>query len=78
MHAVDLSSAVTTIASAVATRSKGYVCAIGVHGIMEAQRNAELRKVFSRALMVVPDGMPTVWMGHLQGLRRMQRVLVRT
>ena len=74
VHAVDLSSAVTTIASAVATRSKGYVCAIGVHGIMEAQRNAELRKVFSRALMVVPDGMPTVWMGRLQGLHRMQRV----
>lgn len=74
VHAVDLNSAVATIANAVATRSKGYVCAIGVHGIMEAQRNAELCNIFSRALMVVPDGMPTVWMGHLQGLSGMQRV----
>ncbi len=74
VHAVDMSAAVQTIANAVATRSKGYVCATGVHGIMEAQRNASLRTVFSRALMVVPDGMPTVWMGHLQGLRQMRRV----
>lgn len=74
VHAVDMASAVLTIANAVATRSKGYVCATGVHGIMEAQRNASLRTVFSRALMVVPDGMPTVWMGHLQGLRQMRRV----
>jgi N-acetylglucosaminyldiphosphoundecaprenol N-acetyl-beta-D-mannosaminyltransferase len=74
VHAVDMASGVHTIANAVATRSKGYVCATGVHGIMEAQRNASLRTVFSRALMVVPDGMPTVWMGHLQGLRQMHRV----
>jgi N-acetylglucosaminyldiphosphoundecaprenol N-acetyl-beta-D-mannosaminyltransferase len=74
VHAVDMASAVQMIANAVATRRKGYVCATGVHGVMEAQRNASLRTVFSRALMVVPDGMPTVWMGHLQGLRQMRRV----
>jgi N-acetylglucosaminyldiphosphoundecaprenol N-acetyl-beta-D-mannosaminyltransferase len=74
VHAVNMASAVQTIANAVVTRSKGYVCATGVHGIMEAQRNASLRAVLSRALLVVPDGMPTVWMGRLQGLRRMRRI----
>jgi N-acetylglucosaminyldiphosphoundecaprenol N-acetyl-beta-D-mannosaminyltransferase len=74
VHAVDITSAVDTIAHAMATRTKGYVCATGVHGIMEAQKDEALRSVFSRALLVVPDGMPTVWMGRLQGLQGMRRV----
>jgi N-acetylglucosaminyldiphosphoundecaprenol N-acetyl-beta-D-mannosaminyltransferase len=74
VHAVNMAFAVKTIADAVAARSKGYVCATGVHGVMEAQRDPSLRKIFSRALLVVPDGMPTVWMGHLQGLPQMRRV----
>jgi len=74
VHAVDMDAAVATIENAIATFKKGYVCATGVHGVMEAQRDASLRTVFSKALLVVPDGVPTVWMGHLQGLRKMQRV----
>ncbi len=74
VHAVDMARAVDTIAVAVSSHSKGYVCATGVHGVMEAQRDPGLREIFSRALLVVPDGMPTVWMGRLQGLRQMHRV----
>lgn len=71
---MDMVRAVGTIASAIASRRKGYVCATGVHGVMEAQRDEALREIFSRALLVVPDGMPTVWMGHWQGHRQMRRV----
>jgi N-acetylglucosaminyldiphosphoundecaprenol N-acetyl-beta-D-mannosaminyltransferase len=53
---------------------KGYVCLAGVHGIMEARRNPDLQSIFANAWLVAPDGMPTVWMGHLQGLSKMQRV----
>lgn len=74
VHAVDMARAVETIVDAVANRKKGYVCAMGVHGVMEAQRDPALREVFSRALLVVPDGMPTVWMGHRQGYLQMRRV----
>lgn len=74
VHAIDMARAVDTIARAVSERTKGYVCATGVHGVMEAQRDTRLCQVFSRALLVVPDGMPTVWMGHLQGHRSMRRV----
>lgn len=74
VHAVDLDAAVTTIAHAIETRTRGYVCATGVHGVMEAQRDLSLRRIFSQALLVVPDGMPTVWMGRLQGLRNMRRI----
>ena len=74
VHAVDPDTAVRIIAAAVSRRLKGYVCATGVHGVMEAQVDPELRAILSHAMLVVPDGTPTVWMGHLQGLRKMSRV----
>jgi N-acetylglucosaminyldiphosphoundecaprenol N-acetyl-beta-D-mannosaminyltransferase len=69
-----MATAVRTIASVVTSGGKGYVCATGVHGVMEARRNAEVRRALADAILVVPDGMPTVWMGRLQGLRQMRRV----
>ncbi len=74
VHATDVDSAVALIEAAVARKRRGYVCAAGVHGVMEAQRDRSLLPVFANALLVVPDGMPTVWMGRWQGLRTMQRV----
>lgn len=74
VHAVDMPTALQVIEAAVAQRRRGYVCATGVHGVMEAQRDPSLISLFANALLVVPDGMPTVWMGHLQGLHEMERV----
>jgi N-acetylglucosaminyldiphosphoundecaprenol N-acetyl-beta-D-mannosaminyltransferase len=74
IHAIDLPQAVRTIEAAVAQRHKGYVCVASVHGVMEAQRNPQFHQIMSRALLVTPDGMPTVWVGKLQGHQLMQRV----
>jgi N-acetylglucosaminyldiphosphoundecaprenol N-acetyl-beta-D-mannosaminyltransferase len=41
---------------------------------MEAQRRPDFRKVLERAILVAPDGMPTVWVGKWQGHAQMQRV----
>lgn len=54
--------------------TRGYVCVTGVHGIMEAQRDPALCEILNRSLLTTPDGMPTVWVGRLQGYRRMGRV----
>jgi N-acetylglucosaminyldiphosphoundecaprenol N-acetyl-beta-D-mannosaminyltransferase len=54
--------------------SKGYVCVTGVHGVMEAQTNPSILGILNRALITTPDGMPTVWVGRLQGYRDMRRV----
>jgi len=53
---------------------KGYICVTGVHGVMEAQSNPQLFEILNRSLVTTPDGMPTVWVGHLQGHRGMRRV----
>jgi N-acetylglucosaminyldiphosphoundecaprenol N-acetyl-beta-D-mannosaminyltransferase len=41
---------------------------------MEAQRDPKLAQIYARSSLVVPDGMPTVWLGRWQGFRAMQRV----
>jgi len=75
VSAVDLNSAVDLCDKWIRT-SKGnsYVCATGVHGIMEAHADSELRRILNRAMINVPDGMPMSWVGHLQGFRNMDRV----
>ena len=62
------------IADQLDSGSKGYVCLAGVHGVMEVQRNADLASIFANAAIVVPDGMPTVWVGRHQGHAQMERV----
>jgi len=73
-HAIDLPTAAILIENAVREGRKGYVCVTSVHGVMEAQRDPEFRKILNRALLVAPDGMPTVWVGRLQGKSAMKRV----
>jgi N-acetylglucosaminyldiphosphoundecaprenol N-acetyl-beta-D-mannosaminyltransferase len=75
VSAVDLRSAVDLsdqwIRSAM---GHGYICATGVHGVMEAHADSELRRVLNHALINVPDGMPMSWVGRLQGFHNMDRV----
>lgn len=66
--------AVARVKEELESHRKGYVCFIGVHGIMEAQRDSHLAQVFARAALMVPDGTLTVWVGHWQGFQKMQRV----
>jgi len=74
VHAIDLPRAAGIIENAIREGRKGYVCTTGVHGVMEAQRDPQFRKTLNRALLVVPDGMPTVWIGRMQGYTAMKRV----
>ena len=74
VHAVDMAEAVRKSEQLLASGDKGYVCLTGVHGVMESQRDPELREVLNRAFLCLPDGMPTVWVGRMQGHRQMRRV----
>jgi N-acetylglucosaminyldiphosphoundecaprenol N-acetyl-beta-D-mannosaminyltransferase len=74
VHTVDMQSTALILEAQLREKAKGYVCLAGVHGIMEAQRRASLKSIYAEAILVTPDGMPTVWMGHLQGFSSMRRV----
>lgn len=67
VDALDLQGTLAEIEAALKARRKGYICMAGVHGIMEAQRNAEVMQTYAQSLMTLPDGRPTVWVGRLQG-----------
>jgi N-acetylglucosaminyldiphosphoundecaprenol N-acetyl-beta-D-mannosaminyltransferase len=51
-----------------------YVCAANVHMLMVAFDSSEFRQMINRADMVVPDGMPLVWLMRLKGHKHQQRV----
>lgn len=74
VEALNMDRAVSRVAALLKSKCKGYVCAIGVHSVMEAQRDRELADAFAGAAVAVPDGMPMVWVGRLHGHRRMRRV----
>jgi N-acetylglucosaminyldiphosphoundecaprenol N-acetyl-beta-D-mannosaminyltransferase len=74
VHATSMDRAVSRIESLVASGDKGYVCVTGVHGIMEAQVDPNLKRIINNAALNIPDGRPTVWVGWLRGLFQMRQV----
>src|SRR5689334_14599129 len=74
VDAIDMPTAITRIVDAARSSSGNYVCVTGVHGVMEAQRDPQLRQILNRSLVTTPDGMPMVWLGRLAGFQRMRRV----
>ena len=74
ISALNLGSAIDTMAEAVRRKVRGYICVTGVHGVMEAQSDSRFRAILNDALLCTPDGIPMVWMGRLHGQRQMGRV----
>src|ERR1039458_9714843 len=74
VSAINMAEALRLSERLLRERGKGYVCLTGVHGIMEAQRDDALRAILNRSFLCAPDGMPTVWVGRLQGHQNMSRV----
>lgn len=74
VHATTVAEAVSLSGCLLQSGTPGYVCLTGVHGVMEAQRDPRLRHILNSAALCLPDGMPTVWLGHAQGHRNMARV----
>jgi N-acetylglucosaminyldiphosphoundecaprenol N-acetyl-beta-D-mannosaminyltransferase len=74
LSVINLQLAREAVGRALAQKSKGYVCVTGVHGVMEAQSDPDLRAILNQAFLNTPDGMPMVWIGRLNGFREMGRV----
>jgi exopolysaccharide biosynthesis WecB/TagA/CpsF family protein len=74
VHALNMQSALDRITASLESRKKDYVCVTTVNEIMIAQKDQGFRKILNHALVVAPDGMPTVWVGRIQGYSKMKRV----
>ena len=73
VSAVDIPATVAEIDGWIRSREPHYVCVTGVHGIMESVRSEEIRRIHNSAGLIVPDGMPLVWLlkhGHYPNVAR--------
>jgi len=48
-------------------RRRAYICVTGAHGIVEAHNTPHVLKAHKEASLVVPDGVPLVWLGKVSG-----------
>lgn len=71
---VDQSMALDEVTRWVETGERHYVCVTGVHGVMESQRDPELKDIHNASGLTTPDGMPMVWAGRRAGADWMDRV----
>ncbi|MCA1791787.1 MAG: WecB/TagA/CpsF family glycosyltransferase, partial [Thioalkalivibrio sp.] len=71
---VSLDEAADRVLSLGVDGDGGYVCVTGAHGVVECQRDLPLRAIHNRATLVVPDGMPLVWLAKLAGFNSVTRV----
>lgn len=68
---LDLPRAVEAVQTVIGERKgtgcAGYVCVRDVNGIIECQRDPDLKRIHAEASLVTPDGMPVVWWGRRKG-----------
>jgi N-acetylglucosaminyldiphosphoundecaprenol N-acetyl-beta-D-mannosaminyltransferase len=73
VHAVQIPAVVSQIRFWIHSDVKGkYIAVTGMHGIAESRTDGELKHALEAADLVVPDGMPLVWLGrwHRHPLKR--------
>ena len=51
-----------------------FIAVTGMHGVTEAQHDPFFKQILNSADLVVPDGMPLVWLGRLHGRPLQRRV----
>ena len=63
VSALTLPRATELILGAKGRLRRGYVCLATAHGLTEARRDPELRRIYNESWLTTPDGMPLVWLG---------------
>jgi len=75
VHAVQIPDVVTRMEDWVCQRAVCHFIAVtGMHGVSEARREGAFKTILNSADLVVPDGMPLVWLARLHGHPLKRRV----
>ena len=75
VHAVQIPTVIQQMRQWIAERENcHYIAVTGMHGIIEAQHDVGFKNVLNDADLVVPDGMPLVWIGRIRGQQLSRRV----
>lgn len=75
VHAVQISDVVSHIQLWIRGDAKGrYIAVTSMHGVAESRSDSDYRRALNSADLVVPDGMPLVWLGRWHGYPLQRRV----
>ncbi len=75
VDAVQIPDAVQRMEEWIARRERcRYIAVTGMHGVMEAQHDEHFKTILNSAGLVVPDGMPLIWIGRRHGFDMRRRV----
>lgn len=75
VDAVQISEVVARMERWIRERSKGrFIAVTGMHGVTEAKWDPSFRAILNAADLVVPDGMPLVWLSRIRGPSLQRRV----
>lgn len=75
VHAVQIPGLVAQMERWIRNRAGCHsIAATSMHGIVEAQRDPTFKEALNSTDLVVPDGMPLVWLGRRAGCQLPRRV----
>lgn len=75
VNALQIADVVDHMQHWIQERKHGHFIAVtGMHGISESRRDPSFRTILNSADLVVPDGMPLVWLGRWNGYSLRRRV----
>ncbi|MBP9855311.1 MAG: WecB/TagA/CpsF family glycosyltransferase [Candidatus Omnitrophica bacterium] len=69
----DISKTTQFVQQAIKDQTKAYICFATASTLVDCQNNSAYRDIINNAGMVVPDGIPLVWMGRIKGSHTIQR-----
>jgi len=75
VHAVQIPGVIGQMERWISEADRSHFIAVtGMHGVTEAQHDSFFKKILNSADLVVPDGMPLVWLGRWHGHSLERRV----
>ena len=75
VNAIQIPGAIETMEEWIRDKSGTHFVAVtGMHGVVEAQHEQTFKRILNSADLVVPDGMPLVWIGRRHGYKMPRRV----
>jgi len=75
VDAIQIPDVIGRMEEWIADRSKSrFIAVTGMHGTVEAQHDQSFKEILRDADLVVPDGMPLVWLGRKRGYSLDRRV----
>jgi N-acetylglucosaminyldiphosphoundecaprenol N-acetyl-beta-D-mannosaminyltransferase len=74
VHAVQMPDIIQALENWIRDRGAArYVAVTGMHGVSESREDSRFHEILEAADLVIPDGMPLVWLGRFHGHNGMKR-----